>query len=250
MSLLRAVIVDDEPPARELLRDYLLDEPGIEIVAECGTAQEAIAAVTRERPDLVFLDVRLPDGTGFEVVRAMPGNAAVIFVTAYHDYAVRAFEVDAFDYLLKPFDRERLREAIARARSRLATGPPEQLGPQLAALLQRLGAERPRHLAIRSHDRAFFVAVDEIDWLEAHGKLVRIHVPRGTHDMRITLSRFEGLLDPTQFLRLSRSAIVNVDRIREVQAWFQGDRVVVLRDGTRLTSTRGYRDNLRRLLDT
>jgi two-component system LytT family response regulator len=205
-------------------------------------------------PDVVLLDIQMPELDGFEVVAAL-GEAhqpAVIFVTAHDQYALRAFEVHAFDYLLKPVDRDRLRLAMDRAISSPPRAPQGSTTRRILTLLEELNArERGRgrdRLVVRTPERAFFLRADTIDWIEAAGKFVHLHVGRTIHALRESMAELEQELDPARFVRISRSAIVNLDRIQEIQPWFQGDYVLILADGTRLTSTRGYRDNMRRLL--
>jgi two-component system LytT family response regulator len=202
----------------------------------------------------VLLDIQMPHLDGFEVVAAL-GDAhqpAVIFVTAHDQYAVRAFEVHAFDYLLKPVDQDRLRDAIGRALSPGGRVPQGGTTRRILTLLEELNArERGRgrdRLVVRTPERAFFLRTETIDWIEAAGKFVHLHVGRAVHALRESMAELEQELNPARFQRISRSVIVNLDRIQEIQPWFQGDYVLILTDGTRLTSTRGYRDNMRRLL--
>jgi len=256
---LRVVVADDEPMGRQRLVRLLQAEPDTDVVAACADGEEAVAAIREHAPDVVLLDIQMPHLDGFEVVAAL-GEAhqpAVIFVTAHDHYAVRAFEVHAFDYLLKPVDQDRLQDAIRRAVSPPGR-PPQSLKRggtttrRILTLLEELNA-RERHrgrdrLVVRTPERAFFLRSDTIDWIEAAGKFVHLHVGRSVHALRQSMAELEQELDPARFLRISRSVIINIDRIQEVQPWFQGDYVLILTDGTRLTSTRGYRDNMRRLL--
>ena len=251
---LRVVVADDEPMGRQRLVRLLQAEPETEILAACTDGEEAVEAIREYAPDVVLLDIQMPNLDGFEVVAAL-GEAqqpAVIFVTAHDQYAVRAFDIHAFDYLLKPVDQERLRDALGRATS--SEGRPSQVNPtrRILMLLEELSArERGRgrdRLVVRTPERAFFLRTDTVDWVEAAGKFVHLHVGRTVHALRESMAELEQELDPVRFLRISRSAIVNVDRIQEIQPWFQGDYVLILTDGTRLTSTRGYRDNMRKLL--
>jgi two-component system LytT family response regulator len=252
----RVVVADDEPMGRQRLVRLLQAESDTEVVAVCTDGEQAVEAIREHLPDVVLLDIQMPHLDGFEVVAAL-GEAhqpAVIFVTAHDQYAVRAFEVHAFDYLLKPVDQDRLRDALHRAV--LSGGRPQQGGGsvtrRILSLLEELNArERTRgrdRLVVRSPERAFFLRTDTIDWIEAAGKFVHLHVGRTVHALRESMAELEQELDPARFLRISRSVIVNLDRIQEIQPWFQGDYVLILSDGTRLTSTRGYRDNMRRLL--
>jgi two-component system LytT family response regulator len=245
---LRALIVDDEPLARELLRSMLAEHRDIEIIGECGDGESAIATINRDAPDLLFLDIQMPEYDGFEVLQAIPPDRmpVIIFVTAYDRYALKAFEVEAIDYLLKPFDEERLSRALARVRTRLSGGSDPKIVQQMVAILQQLHA-RPAYierLPIKSHDRVFFQSVQEIDWLEADGKYIKVHVGKEIHTIREGMTRLQMELDPARFLRISRSAIVNIDRIKELRPWFQGDYMVVLKDGKQLPSTRSYREQL------
>ena len=257
MEKIRALIVDDEPVARRGVRLSLRGEDDIEIVGECGDGRAAVAAIREHRPDLVFLDVQMPLLDGFGVVEAVgPENLpAVVFVTAYDEHAVRAFEAGALDYLLKPFERERFRKTLARARRRIHAPDRDDLGRRLAALLGELRpdrvGERAKHLeriAVREAGRIIFLGADEIDWIEAQGNYVRLHAGRDSHLLRETMDGIEAKLDPAKFVRIRRSAIVRVERIRELQTLFNGEYAVRLQDGTRLTSSRRYRKNLDALL--
>jgi two-component system LytT family response regulator len=248
---LRAIVADDEPMGRQRLVRLLQAEPEVEVLAACETGEQALDAIRSHTPDVAFLDVQMPGLDGFGVVESLGPDEipAIVFVTAHDTYAVRAFEVHAFDYLLKPVDEERLRTALARVRER-STAPVEDTSQRMLALLERLhardrGLER---LVVRTQERAFFLKTETIDWIEAAGKYVHLHVGKTTHAIRGSMASLEQELDPARFVRISRSAIVNIDRIQEIQPWFQGDHVVILQDRTRLTSTRGYRETLQRLL--
>ncbi|HET7601281.1 MAG TPA: LytTR family DNA-binding domain-containing protein [Gemmatimonadales bacterium] len=249
---LRVIVADDEPMSRQRLVRMLHDEPDVRVLEACETGEQAAEAIRAHGPDVAFLDVQMPGLDGFDVVAASAGRRppAFVFVTAHDHYAVRAFEVNALDYLLKPFDQERLRAALLRVRERPAPAP--GASERMIALLERLAAaERPRgleRLVVRTTERAFFLKTEMIDWIEAAGKYVHLHVGKATHLLRGSMAGLEEQLDPARFVRISRSAIVNIDRIQEIQPWFQGDHVVILHDRTRLTSTRGYRENLQRLL--
>ncbi len=251
---LRVVVADDEPIGRQRLVRLLQAEPETDVVAACADGAEAVEAIREHAPDVVLLDIQMPHLDGFEVVAAL-GNAhqpAVIFVTAHDQYAVRAFEVHAFDYLLKPVDQDRLREAISWAISSAGRAARGSTTGRILALLEGLNARhRARgreRLVVRTPERAIFLRTETIDWIEAAGKFVHLHVGRNVHALRESMAELEQELDSARFLRISRSAIVNLDRIQEVQPWFQGDYVLILTDGIRLTSTRGYRENMRRLL--
>jgi two-component system LytT family response regulator len=251
---LRVVVADDEPIGRQRLVRLLQGEPETDVVAACADGAEAVEAIRQHAPDVVLLDIQMPHLDGFEVVAAL-GDAhqpAIIFVTAHDQYAVRAFEVHAFDYLLKPVDRDRLRAAVDRALSTGDRAPRTSISSRVLALLEELNArDRVRgrdRLVVRTPERAIFLRTETIDWIEAAGKFVHLHVGRTVHALRESMAELEQELDSARFLRISRSVIVNLDRIQEVQPWFQGDYVLILTDSTRLTSTRGYRENMRRLL--
>lgn len=249
---IRALIVDDEPLARERIRTLLKDEPEVEIVGECADGRRAVSTIREWKPDLIFLDVQIPEMDGFEVLKAVGPGAmpAVIFVTAYDQYALRAFDVHAIDYLLKPFDRQRFHRALRRAKGQISSEKHDDVNERLLALLEDLkgGQKYLERLVIKSGGRVFFLRVDEIDWMEAAGNYVRLHVGKELHLQRETMSALEAKLDPRKFVRIHRSRIVNLERIKELQPWFRGDYQVVLRDGTKLTLSRGYRDRLQEVL--
>jgi len=249
---LRTVLVDADEVARRHLRQLLDDEPGVAVSAECASGETAVEAVARERPHLVFLDVVLPDTNGFVLARELVPHvqAGLVFVTDRSTWALQAFEVHALDYVLKPVERDRLRAAMAHARSLLPQDRRDAAtSERLIALLDRRDAERQRRvrLLIRRADGAFFIKADAIDWVEAAGKVVNVHAGKQVHVQREALARIERHLDPDQFVRISRSAIVNIDRIREIQPWFNGEYLVLLDDGAQVPTSRHYRANLRRL---
>jgi len=250
---IRTLIVDDEPLARTRIRSLLQDEADIEVVGECGDGKQAIVALRDLQPDLVFLDVQMPALDGFEVLEAVRGDRlpAVIFVTAYDRYAIRAFEHHALDYLLKPFDRDRFQKALARVRAELQRKQQASASQRLAAMLQDVqsSSRKPvQRLVIKSGGRIFFLRVEEIDWIEAAGNYVRLHVGKETHLLRETMNSLEGRLDGQQYVRIHRSTIVAMDRIKELQPWFHGDFKVILKDGAELTLSRGYRQKLQEML--
>lgn len=251
---IRTLIVDDEPLARERLRTLLADEPDVAVVGECGNGREALRAITEQRPDLVFLDVQMPELDGFEVLRRLGGTGApaIVFVTAYDQYALRAFDVHALDYLLKPFDRERFGNTLRRVRVELQRSAAGVLDDRVKRLLLALDRKTQfdQRLAIKSGGRISFVPTEEIEWIEAADNYVRLHTESGVHLLRSTMNEIEERLDPDQFVRIHRSAMVRIARIREIQPWFNGEYVVILRDGTKRTSSRGYRDRLHALIDT
>ena len=250
---LRVLIVDDEPLAREKLRTLLQQEPDVEIAGECRDGAEALSAVTRLQPDLVFLDVQMPEVDGFGVLEALAPRhvPAVIFVTAYDRYALKAFEVHALDYLLKPFDRARFHRALSRARAELERDRPGPgLDQRLRALLKELRAKSPfaQRLVIRESGRVFFLRVEELDWIESAGNYARLHAGRDTHLMRETMRALEARLDPERFVRIHRAAIVNLDRVKELRPGVRSEYVVVLKDGREVVSSRSHSERLRALL--
>ena len=245
---IRALIVDDEPLGRERIRTLLREDAEVEIVGEIADGRAAIAAVERLKPDLLFLDVQMPKMDGFEVLDAIAEKhlPAIIFVTAYDRYAVQAFKVHALDYLLKSYDRERFESALERAKAEISRSHHGAVNERMVGLLEGLESRKQRasRLVIKAAGRIIFLRVEEIDWVEAADNYVRIHAGREGHLVRETLQSLEGRLDPAQFLRIHRSTIVNLDRIRELKPTFHGDYAVFLRDGTELTLSRNYREKL------
>jgi two-component system LytT family response regulator len=239
----RAIIVDDEPLARLRLRALLADERDVAVVGECADGARAIAEIEAKEPNLVFLDVQMPELSGFDVIEAVGPSRMplVVFVTAYDQYALEAFRVYALDYLLKPFEDERFRATMQRARERLdAAGPGSDARVQ--ALVEGIASTRRyiQRLVIRSAGHVYFVRVDDIDWVEAADNYVRLHVGRTSHLLRQTLKDLKQQLDPERFMRIHRSTIVSLDRIQELQPWFHGEYIVILRDGTRLRTSRTF----------
>jgi two-component system LytT family response regulator len=248
----RVLIVDDEPLARDGVRLHLELEPDFEVVGEAGSGEEAVALIGELVPDLVFMDVQMPGIDGFGVVElvGVEQMPVTIFVTAYDQFALKAFEAHALDYLLKPFDAERFRSAVERARSQLRARRFGAVEGQLASLLGELRGRREylERIVVRSGGRILILRIDDIDWLEAASNYVRIHAGGRQYLLRETMSNLEARLDPARFVRIHRSTMVRLDRIRELEPLFQGDYVLILEDGTRLTSSRGYRDRLQALL--
>jgi len=242
---IRALIVDDEAPARRRIRRLLAAEPDVTVVGECGDGASAISTIAEARPDLVFLDVQMPERDGFDVVRTLPprGLPAILFVTAYDRYALKAFEVHAVDYLLKPFTGERFRTALDRARERIARRVRDPALAELARVLRSRPAYLSR-LPIRSGGRTVFVDLDAVDWLEAADNYVRLHVQQREYLVRETLAALEAQLDPERFARIHRSAIVRIDGVAEIRPTSHGDAEVVLRNGSRLTASRTWRHRL------
>ncbi len=255
---IRVLLVDDEPLARRRIRALLRAEPDAEVVGECGGGAAAVAALCAvPAPELVFLDVEMPGLNAFEVIEAVGAERMplVVFVTAYDAYAVQAFEVHALDYLLKPFERERFRATLQRARQKLRPAPDAHAPPPreggLAPLVRDVASGRPfgGRLAIRNQGRITFLDAGQIDWLEADGNLARLHVGAQVYTARQSLSVFEAQLPSPPFMRIHRSTLVNLDRLREMEPWFGGDYAFVLHDGTRLTSGKSYRDRVRALVE-
>ena len=251
---IRAIIVDDEPPARNKIRELLKTDPDVEIIDECSNGREAVQTIVAKSPDLMFLDIQMPELDGFGVIEAIGPDQlpAVIFVTAYDHYAVQAFEIHAVDYLLKPFDRQRFQTALDRAKTHIQPDHRKELNQQLNSILHDLRGPARQHerFVVKSGGRVFFLKNDEIDWIEAAGNYVRVHVGKEAHLLRETMNAIAKKLDPAFFIRIHRSTFVNIEKIKELQPWFHGEHVVILRDGTQLTMSRSYRNNLPELLGT
>lgn len=252
---IRTIIVDDEPLARRNLRVLLERDSQIEILEECRNGREAVKAINTLSPDLIFLDIQMPEMDGFDVLeRVGPAHIqAIIFVTAFDQYALKAFDVHALDYLLKPFDDERFARALERAKSQIAAREINQLSGRLLALLEERETERKgstrdsaylTRLMIKASSRMMLLKVDEIDFIEADGNYAKLHVGRKTHLLREKMNDLEGRLDPAKFVRIHRSIIVNLDRIKELHPHFNGDYVVVLEDGRQLKLSRTRREHL------
>jgi two-component system, LytTR family, response regulator len=249
----RVVIVDDEPLAREGIRLLLGDDPELEITAECANGAEAVATVRLHQPDLVFLDVQMPEMGGFEALAALGAELppAVIFVTAFDRYALRAFEVHALDYLLKPFTDDRFFDAVARAKQQLGLAQVSELSTKLRSLLESQAPAPPpagflSRLAVRDVGRVVFLDVAEVDWIEAADYYVQLHVGSQSYLHRETMNRIEQQLDPARFLRIHRSAIVNRDRVKELRSHGR-EVIVVLAGGAELPVARRHREKLQRL---
>lgn len=246
-TILRAIIVDDEPVARELLGAMLdEDETGVsvEVIAECGNARDAIEAIHRHAPDMVFLDIQMPDGDGFSVIETIGTDhmPPVVFVTAYDQYALRAFDVVAVDYLLKPFNEDRLARTLRRVLEQVHR-PADDIERRLTALLDEMRGHRTHasRLAVDAGHHLTFVEAKEIVWIEAKGRNSLVHTAKESHLTREGISNLADRLDPTEFVRIHRSHVVRVDQVREVHRWFRGDYHIVLKDGTKLTSGGTYR---------
>lgn len=241
MSLIRAAIVDDEPLGCLRIRQLLDSEDDIEVIAEYRDARSASAGIRTAKPDLLFLDVQMPRGSAFTILASLPPDAmptATIFVSAHDHYALKAFDVRAVDYLLKPFDTERFRVSLERARQQLSVAPAATEGTQPAA------EQASSRLAVRTAGKVFLVKLDDIDWIETAGNYVRLHVDGRSHLYRDSLASFETRLDARRFVKIHRSTVVNIDRIAQLEPSFRREHVVTLRDGTRLTLSAPYRSRL------
>src|SRR5215813_4950981 len=246
-SPIRALVIDDEPLARDMIREMLAGDPDVEIVGECANGEEAVQAIRSVSPDLIFLDIQMPELGGFEVLEAISEEVApyVIFATAYDQYAVRAFEVHAFDYLLKPFDRERFDAAWQRVKEQIKLDQTGERDRHILALLEELKSG-PRHLerlVIKNGGRVFFLNVQDVYCIESEGNYVRVYDNQKGYLLRETISNLEEQLDPKQFRRIHRSAIVKIDRIKEMQPWFHGEYRIIMENGKQLTLSRNYRSN-------
>jgi two-component system LytT family response regulator len=253
--LIRVLLVDDEPLAREMLREMLQGDGQVEIVGESCNGREAIEAIQTHAPDLIFLDVQMPEVGGFEVLASLEKSQIpyTIFVTAYDQYAVRAFEVQALDYLLKPFDQERFDVSWQRAKTQILrdrNGSSGHLDQRILALLEEMKAGNTflERLVIKAAGRIYFLETAEIDWIEAEGNYVSVHSAKKSHLLRETISSLESQLDPKKFVRIHRSSIIRLDFIQELQPWFHGEYRVILQDGTQLTLSRNHRDKLQEAL--
>lgn len=250
---LRALIVDDEPPARAILREMLKDDSEVEVIGECANGQEAMKALATQSPDLMFLDIQMPEMDGFALLETLDSDQmpTVIFVTAYDRYAVRAFEVAAVDYLLKPFNYARLAKALQRAKSNLHDGHSADRSRQVIELLRQINAraEYLDRFVVKNNGRTLLVPVDEVDWIEADGNYLLLHAGDDKHLLRETLQNMEQRLNPRKFLRIHRSAIVNLDRIKELQTHVNGeDHLVILKDGNQLILSRRYKEKVSQAL--
>ena len=263
MGQIRVLVADDEPPARDRLRNLLAKSGDFEIVEESASGHEAVVAIRKHSPDLVFLDVQMPGLDGFGVVAEIGAEAmpTVVFVTAFDQYALRAFEACALDYLVKPFDDERFARVLERAREDVRRARLDGLCGKLQALLSeapkeptqtssgpKLAGDSADRLVIRSAGRVLFVETREVDWIEGAGSYVRLHVGARSHLLRQTLSHLETVLDAERFLRIHRSTMVNRRRVRELRPRSHGESLVVMHDGTELKLSRSYRDRLSRLI--
>lgn len=247
---IRALIVDDEPLARRTVRRLLAEHPDIEVIGECGDGASALTTILEQQPDLLFLDVQMPEMSGFDVIRRLGADRlpATVFVTAYDEYAVAAFDANAVDYLLKPIARQRFARALARARHDLAAQfSVEKLTSLLAGLQSSAAGNYLERIPVAEDGRILYVDADDVAWIGASGNYARLHAGARTFEVRETLTSLEAKLDPRHFARIHRSTIVNVRRVKEVQPWFHGHHVVILQTGERLRLSRYQRAAARRL---
>jgi two-component system, LytTR family, response regulator len=244
-----ALIVDDEPLAREWIRNGLAGEEDIEIVGECGDGFQAVQKINELKPQLVFLDVQMPglDGLGVLDMIGVDEGRAIVFVTAFDQYALKAFDAHAVDYLMKPFSHERLMEAVRRAKALTGRDAAVGINQTLLGLLEDLRRERayPEWFLLKKEGRSYFLKVRDIDWIESSRNNVRLHAGTDVHVLQETTSGIEGKLDPKKFMRIHRSTIVNIEKIKEMHPWFNGDYSVTMRDGTQLTMSQTYREKLK-----
>jgi two-component system LytT family response regulator len=242
------LIVDDEAPARERLKRLLADIEGVEIIGEAEDGPQAVEFIEQKHPDLVLLDIQMPGLDGFGVIEALGEPPPIVFVTAYDEYAIRAFEVNALDYLLKPFSKERLEKAIHRAQEAQAEG--QDLTSRLAPLLESLASQGHylTRLAVRDRDRIRVLTVDEVDWFGVENEQTFVHVGNEAHPIRRTLADLEMRLDPARFFRAHRSAIVNLDRVKEIIPWFKSSHKLRLTTGAEIELSRVQARALRKIL--
>ena len=249
MPSVRVVVADDEPLVRRGLGTFIASDPGLTLIGEARNGPEAVELIRAERPDLVFLDVQMPELDGFGVLEALEGEPlpVVVFVTAYDEYAIRAFDVHAVDYLLKPFDEDRFHVALGRARGRLGERRAASIDERLEAVLSELRTREQfaDRLLVKNDGRVTVLQVEEVDWIEAADNYARVHTARGRFLVREPIKTLERKLNPRHFARVHRSAIVNLARVRELQPMFGGEYVIILSTGAKLTLSRGYRDAFR-----
>lgn len=252
MNRIGVLVIDDEPLARERIRTLLVRFPQFELLGECADGRTALRTIQRLRPELVFLDIQMPELDGFSMLDHLPPKVmpAVIFVTAHDQFALRAFEVHAVDYLLKPFNRVRFGQCVERALERLADPGRAESLRQFLTVWRTLqaGARDNTRIAVRDDKSVYFVSTSEVDWIEASGNYVILHARGRTHIVRDSMKKLESQLDAARFVRIHRSAIVNVDRIQRLEPWFHGEQIIILQDGTKLNSSRTFSVRLREIL--
>jgi two-component system LytT family response regulator len=249
---IKILIVDDEPLARERIRLLLDGKPEIKIIGESSNGHQAVESIIKLHPDLVFLDIQMPEFNGFDVIQVIGVEQmpVVIFVTAYDQYAVKAFDVHAIDYLLKPFDRDRLDEALQRAKREIGLRQSTEGSKNIQSLLSDLQKDKrlQNRILVKTAGRITILRTDQIDWVESAGNYIKLHVGGKAHLLRETMKGLSEKLDSDNFVRIHRTTIVNMERIKELQPHFHGDYAVILEDGTKLTLSRRYRNQLRGML--
>jgi len=251
---IRVLIVDDEPVARRGLRNQLKKAGDIEVIGEAGNGRDAIETIIQTRPDLVFLDVQMPLLDGFRVIETLTAEhlpPAIVFVTAFDEHAIRAFEINALDYLLKPVDPKRLQKTLQRAREQIRNTRTDDRDERLFALLQDLQSRKTDYIqrfVVKKARSIFFLDANEVEWVSSEGNYVQLHSKGKSHLVRETMDRIECRLNPREFIRIRRSTIVRVDVVKELQPLFNGEYALILKDGTQLQSSRRYRKNLDALL--
>lgn len=252
MRAVRVFVVDDEAPARKKIIRFLSQDPEVTVVGEAASGAEAIAGIEKTVPDLLFLDIQMPGMDGFDVIRALPPEQVpqIVFATAHDQYTMQALDVHAFAYLLKPFDESRFAKVLEDAKRQLARRRDGDMAAHLRLLLDEVQRRQhgPQRLLVQLKDRAFFLPVEKIDWVESERNYLNLHVGKETHTIRGTIENLEEKLDRANFLRLNRSSIVRIDFIRELRPWFHGEYKVLLHSGDELTWTRRYRDRHPELL--
>ena len=260
MQKIKTLIIDDEPLARKRIANLLQHHPEVEVTGECKNGLEAVTAIKKQKPHLIFLDVQMPDLDGFGVLKKLDVSQLpfIIFVTAYDQYALQAFEFHALDYLLKPFDDDRFEAALTQAITQIRRKTLADFSSRMAALMADFehgnqqaqivaGQNQPNNqyrerLAVKSAGRVFFLKTEDIDWIQAAGVYVKLHVGREAHLIRESISKLETQLSPQRFLRIHRSTIVNIDQIKELHPYFHGEYIVIMKDGTELKLSRNYRE--------
>jgi len=245
------LIVDDESHARERLKKYIKSDSELKVAGECSNGVEAVESISKQQPDIVFLDVQMPKMDGLGVIETVGAEnmPVVIFVTAYDRFAIQAFKVNAMDYVLKPVAKDRFIESINRAKNSIQNRKNGELNRRLLNLLEEMKPQKQYidRIMVKSSDRMYLIKTEDIDWIEADDNYVKLHVGPKYHLLRQTMKSLEDTLDPDIFLRIHRSVIVNMDRIKEIQQWFNNEYTVILKDGTELTMSRGYKDKAKEM---
>lgn len=251
MSKIKVIIIDDEPLAREIIRELLKSEKDIEITAECKNGEEAVERINKHSPHLIFLDIQMPKLNGFEVLAQLHKLPSIVFVTAFDKYAIKAFEVNAIDYLLKPFDKERFLSALNRAKQTIDSPQSLNIENKLESLIKNFEENRKEFIerfVIKSGGRIYFVNTEDIDWFEADGNYIKLHAGNKTELIRETLKNLESKLNPKQFIRVHRSSIVNINSIKELTSWFGNEYKIKLKSGQEITTGKKYKSNINDLI--